>query len=459
MSYPRLAIAIAMVAPIATHAATFVITKGGTYSGTWINTDPPVVQNTGYPVPVAPPAVRVETTEPVVLQDCTIKGKGLLIDATYSFTNITVKNCVVEGLNPDVRGVQQDRFIGTYRPHSLQVIGNTIINTAGIYVDGGTYDPQAGNQNEPLRGPLLITRNDVRNINGLVSDGLGGYLVNRPYAEVISTRPLVRNAKGELEPAWIPLVQFVQLNHVRSTHNKSMEISWNRVINKPGQSAVEDNINIVESQGMASTPLRIHNNFIQGAYPADSNKGGYSGGGIITDGNPTSSVDPHVSAYVWIYDNHIVDTVNYGIQLASGHHHAVFNNRLIGWNSVNGIIASASPPYLVHPSGNVGLSSWLYRDGEGNVLPYSLSNFHSNVYRDNLSWWSRGSREDGVLIDPANSLNNMYYLVDCEMGAGNRCDAPRPFAKVPLPSEELVRFNTKAAVGLIKIGARASWVR
>src|SRR6185295_18651269 len=73
-------------------ASPIVITKGGTYTGTWESLDP----NT--------PAVRINTSEPVTIENATIRSKGDLIVSGTSHTNITVRNVQGYGLNPDVYG-------------------------------------------------------------------------------------------------------------------------------------------------------------------------------------------------------------------------------------------------------------------------------------------------------------------------------------------------------------------
>ena len=69
---------------------------------------------------------------------------------------------------------------------------------------------------------------------------------------------------------------FVQLSQVQ--HVPGIEIAWNQVINQPGNSRVEDNINIWESSGIPSSPILIQDNYIQGAYTIDPSQGSYSDG-------------------------------------------------------------------------------------------------------------------------------------------------------------------------------------
>ncbi len=67
------------------------ITKGGTYAGNWASTD------------VNVPPVSIRTTEPVIIENCQVRGPGNLIASRFSdsdgFPNVdvTVRNCVGTG--------------------------------------------------------------------------------------------------------------------------------------------------------------------------------------------------------------------------------------------------------------------------------------------------------------------------------------------------------------------------
>ena len=63
------------------------------------------------------------------------------------------------------------------------------------------------------------------------------------------------------------LVQFVQFDDIEGIEDA--EIAWNKVVNEPGKSRVEDNISIYQTHGMADHPIRIHDNCIVGGYTID----------------------------------------------------------------------------------------------------------------------------------------------------------------------------------------------
>src|SRR5215207_2561669 len=68
------------------------ITAGGTYSGNWQSTDPSV------------PAVTVATTKPVVIERCSLRSSGNLVEATVAKADVTIRNCTLEQLHPGAAG-------------------------------------------------------------------------------------------------------------------------------------------------------------------------------------------------------------------------------------------------------------------------------------------------------------------------------------------------------------------
>jgi hypothetical protein len=79
-------------------ASPLVISKGGTYSGTWEST----ARNT--------PAVLVNTAEPVIIENSTVRGPGDLIVSGVQHSNITVRHTSGYGVNPNVYGKTVGRF-------------------------------------------------------------------------------------------------------------------------------------------------------------------------------------------------------------------------------------------------------------------------------------------------------------------------------------------------------------
>lgn len=107
-----------------------------------------------------------------------------------------------------------------------------------------------------------------------------------------------------------------------------VEIGWNRVRNTWGDSATEDVISIYATGTDDDTnPYRAHHNLIQGAHgPVDST--GFSGGGIITDGTGSMTVST-VSRNIWIDDNIVLDSLNYGQKISQGYFNKLRNGIII----------------------------------------------------------------------------------------------------------------------------------
>ena len=96
------------------------ITQGGTYSGNWKSTDP----NT--------PAVTVATTAPVVIQNSYVTGPNDLISDPYYGNNLTVKNVIGIGVNPNVRGQSNGIFVNAQNPSSARC-GKLLLRKCAVW--------------------------------------------------------------------------------------------------------------------------------------------------------------------------------------------------------------------------------------------------------------------------------------------------------------------------------------
>lgn len=256
-------------------SAPIIITRGGVYSGRWESNDS------------GTPAVWIRTSEPVIIEDSVIRGRGHLIHTESGLgVHLTVRNVYGEALPPNVAGRYPGRFasVDTYR--YVRIERSTMVGTSGIYlyrsVEGAT---------------ARVIANVARNIDGRRADGQGG-----------------------LDPDAVPgLVQFLQLNVGRSLRDS--EVAWNYVVNEPYESRVEDVISLHATTGLPDDPVRVHDNFIRGAYATDPAHDGFSGGGIMLgDGG---------GGHQRAYDNHVVATSNYGIAIAGGFDQEVRGNRVL----------------------------------------------------------------------------------------------------------------------------------
>jgi parallel beta-helix repeat protein len=280
--------------------------------------------------------VRVATREPVVIENATIRSRGHLIEAPGE-ADLTVRNTVGVGLNPNDSGRYVGRFLWARHFRRVVIENCTLDHTAGIYLYGYKGDHSPGQT-------FKILRNRSRNIDGRYSDGKGGYQ----------------------EKAY--LVQFFQTHALHDLGGG--EVAWNQMINEPGKSAVEDNINLFDTTGTAASPVMIHDNYVQGAYPANPLATEYSGGGIL--------LSDYGSAYVVAHDNQVVSTTNYGIAISSGHDNRIYNNRVVS--------AGRLPDGRPIPAQNVGVYIWNMKTrGTTGDDTFARNGGHGNVVG-----WAKG---------------------------------------------------------------------
>ncbi|MGE5611353.1 MAG: carbohydrate-binding protein [Bacillota bacterium] len=323
------------------YAGPITITAGGTYTGSWESLDPNV------------PAVQIETSEPVIIQNSSIRSRGDLIKATGDGADLTIRNTAGYALNPNVLNQSPGRFLRVDGFVRVMVENSYMEGTAGIYVANYVGDYTSAQT-------VKILRNRALNIDGRFSNGNGGFLSG---------------------PDDYSFAQFFQLNGVHDL--TAAEVAWNEVINEPGRSRVEDNISIHDSSGTSASPLLIHDNYIRGAYPADpAHDTTYTGGGIMLSDNGSS--------YVRAYNNQVIGTSNYGIAISSGHDNALYGNRIIS----SGLL----PDGKTAASQNVGAYIW-NQNGE---LTFANNIGYSNV----IGWISASRRNDWWVPDAAQWLNN-----------------------------------------------------
>jgi hypothetical protein len=307
-----------------------VISEGGTYSGNWQSTD------------AKTPAVTVTTTAPVVIENAHIRSVGSLIKTTIAGSNLTVRNSVGVAANAAVKGQPNGVFLEVNSPTKLDVENNYIENAQGGVIVHGYSGNRDGEQT------IVIRSNRARNLNGMLSDGNGGYLPGEG-----ATRTAAR---------------FIQLDSVQSV--PGIDVGWNEVINYPGRSLVEDNIDVYRSGGTPNRPLEIHDTYIQGAYPYQAAQDAYTGGGIKTDAKEGDNAQ-EVPAFNSIHDNQVVGTVSYGIEFTAGHDNVAANNRVVS----SGLLADGTRIAAQH----VGMANSATTGATGSM--------YNNTMHDNLIGW------------------------------------------------------------------------
>ena len=307
-----------------------VISEGGTYSGNWQSTDPRT------------PAVTVTTKDPVVIENSHIRSVGSLIKTTIAGTNLTVRNSLGVAANSTVKGQPNGVFLEVSSPMKLDVENNYIENAQGGVIVHGYSGNRDGEQT------IVIRSNRARNLNGLLSDGNGSYLPG--------------------EGANRTAARFIQLDSVQAV--PGIDVGWNEVINYPGRSLVEDNIDVYRSGGTPNRPLEIHDTYIQGAYPYRAAQDAYTGGGIKADAKAGDNAQ-EVPAFNSIHDNQVVGTVNYGIAFTAGHDNVAANNRVVS----SGLLADGTRI----AAQNVGMA-------DSNAT--ANGSMYNNTMRDNLIGWT-----------------------------------------------------------------------
>ena len=305
-----------------------VINQGGTYSGNWQSMDPKTA------------AVTIATTARVIIQDAHLRSAGNLISVQIPGADLTVRNSIGVAVNARQREQPNGVFLDAGSPARLDVENNYIEDVR----DGVVVRGYSGNRSD--KEMLVIRGNRGRNLNGLLSDGVGGYLPGEG---------------GNRRPA-----RFVVFDNVQAV--PGIDVGWNEVVNYPAHSLVSDVINVYRSSGTANGPLEVHDTYIQGAYPYKPAQDGYRGGGIKTDGASDDTAE-NASAFTYIHDNQVVGTVSYGIAFSAGHDNVAANNRVISSGRLaDGTKIAAQQAALLTSSAN------------GSV--------YNNTMHDNLVGWT-----------------------------------------------------------------------
>ena len=255
---------------------TLVVRRGGTYSGTYRSTNSHV------------PCIRIETTDPVTLRGCLLMGAGNLIQATSPGSRLTVVDCRGYGLPPTGEQTRRGRFLEVNSARSVSIEHNYFAQTTGISIYQWSGD------GSPTQ-TLTVRYNQCRNLDGRLPNG-GQEFCN-----------------------------FLGMNGVLNLDN--IEIAWNEVINEPDKSLVEDNINFYNSGGTRRSPLRLHDNYIQGAYPYPASSAKFTGSGITCDGDGRAELS--ATAYIDGYHNQVVSTCNAAMNIAAGHDNHFHDNRMV----------------------------------------------------------------------------------------------------------------------------------
>ena len=373
------------------------ITHGGSYGGNWQSLDPNVA------------AVTIKTSEPVVIENAHIRGKGTLILGVSGHLRLTVRGVRAYGLNPGQQRRAPGRFLQADGVDALSVEHNSFVNTRGISVKNFT------GSRDGAQPTLQVRYNKAENINGRYSNGGNGYLLS-----------------GATGGGW-DWAQFLQLDRVTGVPN--VDVSWNQVINAPDKSRVEDNISVYMSSGTPNSPIAIHDNYIQGAYPSRPQSSDYTGGGILLGDNLGTGDAASQPAWVRAYDNQVVSTANYGVGIYGGHDLQAYNNRVVS----SGKLADGREIGAGHAA---GIYVW-----DGNPKG---GRFYNNVAHDNAIGLLH--QLNGKLVRGDTFLPDCAKSADGSSACANNQSLPDP---ITLASEqaEFVRWQDKLRQQGVQVGA------
>jgi hypothetical protein len=333
------------------------IVTGGTYTGCW--------RSTNFNVP----AVTIATTQPVTIANSRIVATGYKVKNSVYNTNVTVRNSYFYGMNPNVAGQPTEFAIWLENPQNLIVENNHFKSTPGINIH---------HMFAPRSGTVKVRYNTVEDIDARLSNGSGGYQDGRHA-----------------------LRQFFQSNHLQNV--PGVEVAWNQIINTPGESAVEDNINLYLSRGTPTSPINIHDNYIDGAWPtmsasatSYSDPGGYTGSGILcADGNAGADPLGEEPAYARCHHNQVLDSLNQGIFTVTGHHIELDHNRVVGDH-----------------------------DGVNHDAWWGVGMTCDNVHNRPATEFNNNSVHDNSVAVLANGGNRQDYIIQPECAGSNNTSLP-----------------------------------
>ena len=239
-------------------------------------------------------------------------------------------------------------------PIDIDGESNVVIENLHISNPGGTCVNISNSSNVTIRnstiGPcgdeaVYFTDVDTVLVSGnYITDTNNGVLVHRSESVAVDGNAFVNAGRN--------FVQFDKVNGAGSS------ISGNRGQNELGGSNAEDMLNLYQSNGTASSPIRIVGNYLRDGGPS-----GFGSGIMLGDSG---------GSHQYVEGNVMVNPGQVGIGVASGQNITVLNN----------LIYSSSQPWS-----NVGLYVWnQYSDAcsdievAGNQVNWTAAGGYANAY-------------------------------------------------------------------------------
>ncbi len=253
-----------------------MITQGGTYSGTWYNSDPSLS------------AVEIRTAEAVVIENSTITSRGNLITNFANDANVTIRNCYMEGLNPNVAGQHHGR---AFDGNNMMDIDYFVMEHCHLVRTSGIRIRDIMDKSDPLNGYIKYNKVDV--IEGRWSDGNGGYR----YQDLQASDSR----------------QFVVFRRV---YANNFLIEWNEIINQERDAngmpdgypaGMQEDVMNFNAGGFTA-----RRNLIVGSYPYNAYTDDHSGTAMISDPAGEYCED------LLFEGNYVINVCNAGISIHNG---------------------------------------------------------------------------------------------------------------------------------------------
>ncbi len=389
----------------ATYQGPLTITQGGTYSGNWESQDP------------TRPAVLIDTTAPVVIQNCFIRGKSDLIKTNVDNANVTIRNCHGYGLDPGVSGQMRGYFLRSTRISSLVAEHNYIEGTSFGFNNWGDMQSSA---------VIGIRYNKAHNLDGAPSDGNGGRVL---------TGLQFGQDNGN---------HFVILDSMQALPNA--EIAWNEITTDPYTASLGDIINIYRSSGTAATPIQIHDNYMFGSYSAVPTAAGDCCGsnantseGITVDGSGSDTATT-TSAFIKMFNNQIVNHGGaQGLGINVGHDNEAYGNHIVSTGTLaNGLWMAATY------SNALTVGNFVYNQ-PANVF------FNNSAHDNSVGWEIELSDPNNQYARISPPVRSDLHLVACSGNCGNNISLPGPITNATQDNETAL-WKQKLSANNIVVG-------
>lgn len=174
---------------------------------------------------------------------------------------ITIRNCLIMGNYTNVDSKKsKPRVISVSYPKKFYFLNNLVKGTAGINIAGWDRDFEISSVGQSLlnTADIKVMYNKILDTDGRLSNGKNGW----------------HGSGSTLSGIGASAISISCLNGV-----SGVEIAWNEIVNIPDSSLVEDVVNFYLSSGTKQSPIKFHDNYIQGTYPYPCTfNGDFSGG-------------------------------------------------------------------------------------------------------------------------------------------------------------------------------------